>query len=324
VTSDHSEGSAAAGPQGLVIQGIEIREALGKGGMGVVYKGWDPELERFAAVKMISEEALEDEDFVTRFRREARAASLVNHPNVARVYFAGKHEGRGYYAMEYVEGKTLAELLDEHGQISVASCVRHLRQACEGLRAAHEAGVVHRDIKPSNLMLDQDGVLKIVDFGLARRIVGDARVTRAGAFVGSPAYISPEQARGGEVDHRSDIYSLGATFFHLLAGRPPFLGDTPLATLAQHCTAPLPALAERCPGIPPHLCSVIERMLAKDPADRYQSYDELFDDLALVQTGQTQKTTPVGARSSSRRLVLVAAAVLVLVAVAIAVAVAVL
>ena len=184
MTHEPSEDSAAAAPRGLVIQGIEVQEALGRGDMGVVYKGWDPELERLAAVKMISAEALEDEAFVTRFRREARAASLINHPNVARVYFAGKHEGRGYYVMEYVKGRTLAELLAEHGQITATSCLRHLRQACEGLKAAHEAGVVHRDIKPSNLMLDEEGVLKIVDFGLARRMVGDARVTRAGAFVG--------------------------------------------------------------------------------------------------------------------------------------------
>jgi len=322
VTYEPSRKPSAASP-GLVIHGIEIREALGKGGMGVVYKGWDPELQRFAAVKMISEEALEDEAFVTRFRREARAASLVNHPNVARVYSAGKHEGRGYYVMEYVEGTTLAQLLDRQGQIPVSDCVRYLRQACEGLRAAHQAGVVHRDVKPSNLMLDKQGVLKIVDFGLARRMVGDARVTRAGAFVGSPAYISPEQARGEEVDHRSDIYSLGATCYHLLAGRPPYLGDTPLATLAQHITAKLPSLAERVPGIPPHLCTVIERMMAKDPGSRYQTYDDLFADLAVAQMGETQKTRPVGISRSSRRLVVVAA-VVVLFAVAIVVALAVL
>jgi serine/threonine-protein kinase len=265
----------AAPPEPRRVGNLELLERLGAGGMGEVWKARDPELDRLLAVKLVARDP-RVANHEERFRREARAAAAVAHPNVAQVYFAGVHEGRLFYAMELVRGRSLGELLVEHGHLSGSRCVGWLRQACEGLRAAQQVGVIHRDIKPSNLMVEESGRLKIVDFGLARRLDVDITLTRAGVVMGTPSYMSPEQAHGSDLDHRSDIYSLGATFYHLLAGEPPFVAPTAMEVLRAHLTAPLPPLRSRNPAVPEAVARVVERMLAKEPADRFQGYDEVL------------------------------------------------
>jgi serine/threonine protein kinase len=280
--------AAAPAPDllGQTIDGLAVRALLGRGGMAEVYKAWDPKLERFVALKIVSEEDARDRDFALRFEREARAASDLSHPNIAHIYGTGRHRGRPFYVMEFVEGRSLAEVLDAEGRLTGLRGVDYLRQAAEGLRAAYDKGIVHRDIKPDNLMIGASGVLKIVDFGLARRIGGDVRVTQTSVVVGTPRYMSPEQATAGPLDHRSDIYSLGACFYHLFAGDPPFDASTPVALMMKHVGEPLTPLKVRAPSVPSGVATIVERMLAKKPEDRYQTYDELLRDVDAARAGR--------------------------------------
>ena len=271
---------------GQLIDAFEILELIGRGGMGEVYKARDVRLDRLVAIKITNPLFARDPEFVGRFEREARAASALSHPNVAQVYWTGRYHERPFYAMEYVDGRSLAAVLLAEGKISGLKCLDYLAQAAEGLRAAHAKGIIHRDIKPANLMVGKDGVLKIVDFGLARRLSGDATLTQSDCVLGTPRYMSPEQALGGEVDHRSDIYSLGATFYHLFAGQPPFDAETPIALMMKHVQEPLPPLRERNPHVPGAVCGIVELMLAKRPEDRYQSYDQLLADVRLARGGR--------------------------------------
>jgi len=262
---------------GNLLGNLELLDLLGAGGMGEVWKARDPELDRLVAVKLLAPD-LRGSTYDERFRREARAAAAVSHPNVAQVYFAGVHEGRLYYVMELVRGRSLAELLATLGRLSGSRAIDLLRQACEGLRAARQAGVIHRDVKPSNLMVEEEsGRLKIVDFGLARRVEIDATLTRAGAVLGTPSYMSPEQVQGDDLDQRADIYSLGATFYHLVCGEPPYSAASAIEVLRRHVSAELPPVRSRNPAVPEAVAVVIERMLAKEPRARYQSYEELLD-----------------------------------------------
>ncbi len=270
---------------GAEVHGLAVRELVGRGGMGEVYKAWDPQLERFVALKVIAAGPGGEARSELRFQREARAASAVRHPNVAQVYFVGVHDRRPFLVMEYVEGRTLEQVVRERGRLSGSRSLDYLIQACEGLEAAHRVGVIHRDIKPGNLMIDRSRRLKIVDFGLARRAAVDVTVTAENTVVGTPAYMSPEQAMGRTLDHRSDIYSLGATFYHALAGRPPFEGETPIEIATQHVSSPVPPLARYGASIPRPVCAVIERMLAKKPEHRFADYDQLLARLRAIRSG---------------------------------------
>ncbi|MFN7942775.1 MAG: serine/threonine-protein kinase [Thermoanaerobaculia bacterium] len=284
--------SADDGLIGATIDGFRVEALLGRGGMGEVYQAFDPRLARSVALKIVSPLLAQDREFAARFAREARSASAVSHPNIAQIYSSGEYQGRPYYVMERVAGSSLATQLDESGHIGGRRSLELLLQAAEGLRAAAEEGIVHRDIKPGNLMVDGKGRLKIVDFGLARRLAEDIRVTRTEVVVGTPTYLSPEQAQGQEVDHRSDIYSLGATFYHLLSGAPPFAADTPVGVLLQHVGGQLTPLRQRNPRVPPAVAAVIERMLEKDPARRYADYDQLIADLRLLLAGRATASEP--------------------------------
>jgi serine/threonine-protein kinase len=284
--------SADEGLVGATIDGFRVEALLGRGGMGEVYQAFDPRLARSVALKIVSPLLAQDREFAARFAREARSASAVSHPNIAQIYSSGEYQGRPYYVMERVAGSSLATQLDESGHLGGRRSLELLLQAAEGLRAAAEEGIVHRDIKPGNLMVDGKGRLKIVDFGLARRLAEDVRVTRTEVVVGTPTYLSPEQAQGQEVDHRSDIYSLGATFYHLLSGAPPFAADTPVGVLLQHVSGRLTPLRQRNPRVPPAVAAVIERMLEKDPARRYADYDQLIADLRLLLAGRVTASEP--------------------------------
>jgi serine/threonine-protein kinase len=257
---------------GSVIDGYRVVALLGRGGMGDVYRAFDPRRERMVAVKLVSASRASDPSFLARFEREARAASAISHPHLAQVHATGVFERRPFYVMEYVEGRTLSRVLDDEGPLAPAIALDYLRQAAEGLAAAHERGIVHRDLKPDNLMVDAEGRLKIVDFGLARPMAAGSTITHADRVMGTPQYMAPEQASAGIADFRTDMYALGATFYHLLAGVPPFVADSSVGVMLKHVNDPLVPLGERAPRVPRALAALIGRMLEKEPAARYADW----------------------------------------------------
>jgi len=273
-----------------------VHGKLGEGAMGSVFEAVDPALERRVALKFLDGRLAADELIVQRFLREARAVARLQHPNVVGVYFAGVHEGAHYYAMEYVDGRSLADVAAE-GPLEPERAVDYLKQAARGLSAAWKAGVIHRDVKPGNLLLTRDGVVKVADFGIAKVLDAGNDLTATGVVVGTPHYLSPEQARGMELDCRSDIYSLGASFYHLLSGAYPFGGDVVTQVVIAHISQPLPPLRQRASGVPLLLCRVIERMMGKDPRYRFQTYEDLLGALdgALdgVRSGEAVQGTVV-------------------------------
>lgn len=266
---------------GSMVDEFRVERLLGAGGMGRVYKALDTKLHRQVALKVIAPGVV-DPEFLARFERETHALSAVNHPNVAQIYSAGTVRGRPYYAMEFIDGESLGTVLDAGRHLSGRRCLRYMVQAAEGMRAASMQNLIHRDIKPQNLVIDRSDRLKIVDFGLARWTNEDVSLTPTAVALGTPRYIAPEQAMGQKCDLRSDIYSLGATFYHLFAGVPPFVADTPVALLVQHISTPLPPLRSRNPRVPRSVAAIIEKMMAKQPSDRYQTWDELIADLVRV------------------------------------------
>jgi eukaryotic-like serine/threonine-protein kinase len=241
--------------------------SLGRGGFSEVWQAEDGVLGRAVAVKVFTAPAGEA-DVVAWFAREARTVAGLRHPNVVVVFDAGIDQGVPYVVMELLAGPSLERLLAEHGPLPADLALGYAEQAAAGLAAAHAAGVVHRDIKPANLVLDGDGTVKVVDFGIASLAHASASLTASGVTVGTPAYLSPEQAAGRPAGPRSDLYALGCVLYALLAGSPPFTGDHPVATAAQHVTAAAPPPGERRPGLPPVLDQLLATLLAKDPEDR--------------------------------------------------------
>jgi beta-lactam-binding protein with PASTA domain/predicted Ser/Thr protein kinase len=261
-----------------------IERKLGAGGMANVYLAEDQELGRRVAIKILNDRHANDDQFVARFRQEAKnAAALSQHPNIVAIFDRGEAEGTYYIAMEYLEGRTLKELIVSRGPAPPNVAIEYTRQILSALRFAHRHGIVHRDIKPHNVLVDSEGRVKVTDFGIAR--AGTSQMTEAGSIVGTAQYLSPEQARGGDVDPRSDLYSLGIVLYELLTGETPFDGDTPVEIAMKHLsTAPRPPSALR-PELPPELDKVVLRALAKDPEDRYQSAEEMEADLERVARG---------------------------------------
>jgi serine/threonine-protein kinase len=264
------------------VGGFRIRRKLGEGGMGAVYVAEQLSLGRDVALKLLPASLSENSEFVERFLREARLAAGVSHPNVVGVHEAGAEEGLHFMAMELVRGKSLSELLRERGPLSESEVHSALGQAARGLGAAAKIGLIHRDIKPANILLTEDGIIKVADFGLAKNTGSASLLTQSGQVMGTPAYMSPEQGQAEEVDLRSDIYSLGATAFHLLTGRIPFAGDTAVAILMQHAQAPLPPPESIRPGLSGDVSRLIRKMMAKLPRDRFGSYDELLGALKVI------------------------------------------
>ena len=252
---------------------------LGRGAMGITYKALDVNLHCPVTLKVISERYLSDESAQLRFLREARAAASVRHPNVASVFHLGRTGKNYFYAMEFVEGETLQNLIKRSGEIEVKLALEIAAQVAAGLAAVHKKGLVHRDIKPSNIMVNLDdagtATAKIIDLGLAKAInESDSQTTISipGGFAGTPEFASPEQFAGADVDIRSDLYSLGVTLWEMLIGRAPFRGST-VEVMYQHQHAPLPV--EQLNGIPQPLVVLLEVLLAKDPARRFQTPAEL-------------------------------------------------
>lgn len=257
-----------------------LHKLIGSGGMGEVYLAEHHLLKRPCAIKLVRPERAGDPQVIGRFRREVEATARLKHPNTVAVFDYGRTgDGTFYYVMEYLEGLGLSEIVHRHGPLSAGRVVHVLGQICGALHEAHEAGLIHRDIKPSNILLCRHGglfdVAKLVDFGLVRNLDGDAnesQQTRTDAIVGTPDYMSPEQADGGALDARSDLYSLGATAFYLLTGNPPFTGKNALDILFAHRQGEVPPLGD---SVPPDLQAIIRRCLAKKPDERFANADEL-------------------------------------------------
>jgi beta-lactam-binding protein with PASTA domain/predicted Ser/Thr protein kinase len=261
----------------------KILKKLGTGGMATVYLAEDQELGRRIAIKILNAKHASDKQFVERFRREASSAAGLSHPNIVQIYDRGNAEGTYYIAMEVIEGRTLKELVIERGPSPILVAVNYGRQILAALRFAHRNGVVHRDIKPHNVLVDDEGRVKVTDFGIAR--AGASEMTEVGSIIGTAQYLSPEQARGAPVDDRSDLYSVGVLLYELLTGVAPYNGDTPVEIAMKHLSAvPEPPSTKR-PEIPPELDAVVLRALAKDPDDRYQSAAEMDADLSAISKG---------------------------------------
>jgi eukaryotic-like serine/threonine-protein kinase len=257
---------------------------LGTGGMANVYLAEDQELDRRVAIKMLDDRHAQDEQFVERFRREAKNAAGLTHPNIVSIYDRGEAEGTYYIAMEYLDGRTLKELLVARGPTPVAVAIDYARQALAALGFAHRNGVVHRDIKPHNVSVASDGRLKVMDFGIAR--AGTSQMTETGSIIGTAQYLSPEQAKGAPVGPASDIYSVGIVLYEMLTGSVPFTGDTPLEIAMKHLSTTPEPPSERRPEVPHELDSIVLRALAKDPADRYPTAEAMDADLARAARGQ--------------------------------------
>jgi eukaryotic-like serine/threonine-protein kinase len=260
-----------------------IVRKLGTGGMANVYLAEDEVLGRRVAIKILNDRHAGDDQFVERFRREAKNAASLSHPNIVSIYDRGEAEGTYYIAMEYLDGRSLKELIVARGPAPVNVAIDYARQILGAIRFAHRHGIVHRDIKPHNVLVDAEGRLKVTDFGIAR--AGVSQMTEAGSIIGTAQYLSPEQARGAPVDQTSDLYSVGVVLYELLTGVVPFSGDTPVEIAMKHLSSmPEPPSAKRA-EVPRDLDLVVLRALAKDPADRYQSAEEMDADLARVARG---------------------------------------
>jgi serine/threonine-protein kinase len=254
-----------------------LRE-IGGGGMGTVYEADDPQLERRVAVKLLPPEYSRDRRAKERFLREARVAAKVKHPNLCIIHDAGESEDRLYIVLALYEGETLRERI-RRGPLPIAESREIAIQVARGLARAHEAGIVHRDIKPANVMLTRSGEAIILDFGIARLEGDEVSLTRTGASWGTPAYMSPEQARGDSVDARTDVWSLGVMLYEMIAGRRPFGGESLEAVVSAILTREPDPLERVRPDVPPELAWVVERALAKEPAERYVSVAEMLADL---------------------------------------------
>jgi serine/threonine-protein kinase len=265
----------------------EILGPLGQGGMGVVYKARDRSLDEVVAIKILRPDFAQDPRMADRFKSEIRLARRVRHRNVCAIHDYGEDQGLFYISMEYLEGVDLKHQLRERGALPAADAYEVAIQIAEGLQAVHEAGIIHRDLKTPNIMRDAGGVARLMDFGIAKR-EGDGTRTATGHIVGTPEYMSPEQAQGHRVDFRSDIYALGIVVYEIFSGRVPFRGETPISTILKHLHDPPPLDPPEAESIPPAVRSVLRRCLEKNPADRFSSARDVAEAMR-------------GARSPSRR-----------------------
>ncbi len=258
----------------------DIVAELGRGGMGVVYKGHESSLNRYVAIKVLADSLAHDEGVKERFLREARSMAALNDPHIIQIYYIGDDEGQTYFVMEFVEGESLGTLLKREHKVDVGPAAKIIYQTALGLATAHDKGVIHRDIKPGNLMVSSRGSIKIADFGIALSNQDlSNKLTSTGEFVGTPGYLSPEVCLGHQVDQRSDIFSLGIVLFEMLAGRMPFTDESPLGLMLEVVRAEIPDVRELNGEVDEKIAWILSKMIAKEPEDRYQSCQELADDL---------------------------------------------
>jgi len=254
----------------------QLTRKLGAGAMGVVFEAIQEDLDRRVALKIMPRALMLDPEFLRRFKQEAKSAGKLSHPNIVTVYETGYDRGIYFFSMEFVDGASLEQLQAANGRLPVAESTRYIVQAARGLEHAWEQGIIHRDIKPANMLVNKKGILKIADFGLAKNPAGSV-MTQTSKGMGTPHYLSPEQWNNAhEADERSDIYSLRATYYHLLAGRPPFEGDTALVVRVNSLSQPLTPIRGINPRVPRPVASVVEKMLARRPEERFQNAAELI------------------------------------------------
>jgi serine/threonine-protein kinase len=262
---------------GKKLGGYEIVEFLGKGGMGAVYKGRQISMERFVALKILNEKLVNDKDFIERFLQEAKSAGRLNHPNIIQVIDIDMSDGTYFFSMEYVDGPTVGRILKEKGQLLVDESLEIVASTAEALHFAHKNALIHRDIKPDNVMINSEGQVKLADLGLARNPDDDMVDLVDGKKIvwGTPSYMSPEQAMGHKLDGRSDLYSLGATWYQMLTGNAPFKGKTGPEIMQQHISSRVPNIHKKNDQVPKEVSTMIEKLLRKRAEDRYQSGEEL-------------------------------------------------
>ncbi len=267
---------------GRTLGAYQVVEQIGAGGMGAVYKAYQPSMERHVAIKVLPDSLAQDAQFLQRFQREAKAIARLEHAHILPAYDYGQHEGVTYIVMRYIEGGTLKDRL-ARGPLSASEMVRVVEQIGSALDYAHRRGVIHRDVKPGNILLDAQGDAFLSDFGLARLVAASQQfTTTGGGAVGTPAYMSPEQGQGFKADHRSDIYSLGVVTYEMATGRAPYEAETPVALIFKHINEPVPRLRTRAPALPEMLEAVILKAMAKNPANRYQTAGEMAQDLGSL------------------------------------------
>lgn len=268
----------------LIGNRYEIVETIGKGGMAIVYKAKCLVLNRYVALKVLRPEFREDKEFLARFKAEAQSAGSLSHPNIVSIYDVVQEEDLDYIVMEYVEGVTLKQYIDAKGVIPWREAVDYAGQICSGLDHAHKKGIIHKDIKPHNILITREGTLKITDFGIAK-VMSSSTITTGNATMGSVHYFSPEQARGGYMDYKTDIYSLGVVLYEMVTGKLPFLGDSAIAIAMQHIEKDAEAPRALNPDIPESLENVIGRAMRKEQSLRYDSVVQMMVDLKKVYLG---------------------------------------
>jgi serine/threonine-protein kinase len=281
-------------PSRTLADRYELLSHIARGGMADVYEARDTLLGRRVAVKVLHSQFSSDEAFVKRFRREAQAAANLSHPNIVGIYDWGQEGSTYFIVMELVEGRSLRDVLRDDGPLLPRRAVEISAEVAAALSVAHRSGLVHRDIKPGNMLLAADGTVKVTDFGIARAWDDSSELTKTGAVIGTATYFSPEQAQGAPADERSDIYALGVVMYEMLAGRPPFSGESPVAVAYQHVSslAAQPSLDN--PDVPPDLDRIVMRSLDKNPDLRYQTADDLRHELLLFLRGEALATVPSG------------------------------
>jgi serine/threonine-protein kinase len=296
-----ADSAAATSPpadlSGRTLGDFQVLRRLGAGGMGQVYLARQLSLKREVALKLLKSELVGNETALKRFQAEAEAVARISHPNIVQVYAVGEQDGLRFMALEYVEGRNLREFLARKGPPELPVALAVIRQVAQALQRASELGIVHRDVKPENILLTRRGEVKVTDFGLSRLTAEDAQplnLTQSGVTLGTPLYMAPEQVRGQPTDHRTDLYSLGVTCYHLLAGHPPFTGANAMDVAMKHVHEPPPPLAGVRPDLPADLCGIVHRLMAKRPEERYPTAKDVLRDLARVRAGQpVGQTMPV-------------------------------
>ncbi len=283
---------------GKIIDNYRIVSVLGKGGMGIVYKAYDTKLDRYVAIKMLHASVLDKQRFVERFKREAKNHAKLTHPNIVTVYGFIEYSNLLGIVMEYVEGESLEKVIDRQGRFNVHDVIYILKQLLLGMAYAHSKGFVHRDIKPSNIILNKEGVTKIMDFGISKSLF-DSDMTKTGSKIGTVYYMSPEQIKSAEVTNRSDIYSIGCTVYEMILGLPPYDSQSEYEVMDGHLKKTIPKISDKIVGVPDQLDKSLQRAMQKSPTDRYTGCEEMLEDvqeaekqLSKMQTSYFSKTPP--------------------------------
>jgi serine/threonine protein kinase len=281
---------------GKKLGNYQIIERIGRGGMAEVYKGYHPKLDRVVAIKILHGFLAEGEDFLARFEREAKAVASLRHQNIVQIHDFDLQDDHYYMVMEFIDGETLNDKLRKlsktGSKMPLDEVESIIKQVAAALEYAHKRGIIHRDIKPSNILIDKHGQVYLTDFGIAR-IASTTQFTTTGALIGTPAYMSPEQCKGVDISHVSDLYSLGIILYEMLAGKVPYDSETPLSVLQKHITEPVPSLYEYRTDLPSSFERIISKSLAKEPEDRYQSAIDMSNALSRAIADQNTQEEPV-------------------------------